>query len=498
MPLQSTTQVVDILLNSNPPPRSPALLDYISLNSSLGEPKVGFNGFDLGQGTGDGRNEVVGFSFNFKPFQSIQSASLTLDLTLSDGSTDELLFADNSSIRGAFVSGAKFYGNKLLSPIHGSHQSITFDLTHMDTVVNGNTSVAGPPENLSPYLLDGTFDVAYADDAIIHSARLQIVGTPNKAPGHIYFLTNPAKGSSWTDAEAQAVAAGGHLVTINDAAEQMWLNHTFDARVHYGDSILKESFWIGLYDPQGDNTDQWISGEPVTYTNWASGEPNSAYEQYGELNPSFAADQWNDRDVYASEIGGRGIAEVVGSMTGSPGDDFLYALGGDVTIAGGAGNDKIFGDVGDDILRGDANNISAQGKVGGNDTIDGGGGDDRIGGKGGDDTLFGNEGNDQIWGDSGNDLLNGGPGCDTLRGGTGRDTFVLMAGGGVAKIKDFALGQDYIALFDKLSLGDITQTQHGRDVWINLNNQTHDLLAIVSGVKVDQLTASSFRAGFTY
>jgi hypothetical protein len=134
----------------------------------------------------------------------------------------------------------------------------------------------------------------------------------NPDNGHIYFLTDPTLGSSWTDAEAQAIAAGGHLVTINDAEEQAWLNQTFKTYVDFNGDLVRESYWIGLYDPQGDNIDEWSSGEPVTYTNWATGEPSSAGEQFVELNPLFAPGQWNDRiNSPVAGLGGRGIVEIV-------------------------------------------------------------------------------------------------------------------------------------------------------------------------------------------
>ena len=57
---------------------------------------------------------------------------------------------------------------------------------------------------------------------------------------------------------------------------------------------------IGLYqaddcsEPAGEW--QWVTGEPLTYTNWFAGEPNDAGfgEDYAELRKS-ANPQWNDR-----------------------------------------------------------------------------------------------------------------------------------------------------------------------------------------------------------
>lgn len=275
--------------------------------------------------------------------------------------------------------------------------------------------------------------------------------------GHIYFLTNPALGNKWTDAEAQAVAAGGHLVTINDANEQAWLNKTFVNYVPYGESSVRESYWIGLRDPVGDNTsDSWVSGESLTYTHWAPrppgapeefGEPSSSYEQYDELNPLSAPGYWNDRTNDASPIGGRGIVEVVAKVTGTPGNDTIYTRGGNVTIAGSAGNDTISGDQGNDVIRGGEGNDLLHG-YNGNDKVYGDNGNDKVYGENGDDRLYGGNGNDSLNGGAGNDLLVGGLGNDLLVGDIGTDSFAFNAPNeGRDTIIGFSVQDDTIRIY---------------------------------------------------
>jgi hypothetical protein len=81
--------------------------------------------------------------------------------------------------------------------------------------------------------------------------------------GHYYELTDP---TSWWQAEQQAMEWGGHLVTINDREEELWLRGQFGSN---------EFFWIGFNDISVEGSWEWTSGQPVTYTNWAAGEPNN-------------------------------------------------------------------------------------------------------------------------------------------------------------------------------------------------------------------------------
>jgi hypothetical protein len=118
-----------------------------------------------------------------------------------------------------------------------------------------------------------------------------------------YYLTTA---TSWTDAEAQAVAMGGHLVTVNDATENQFLMNTFGG---------KEYLWIGYTDASVEGQWKWTSGETSTYVNWATGEPSnytgidSTGEDYSFLNFNSPG-QWNDTNNSAYNKPYRGIVEV--------------------------------------------------------------------------------------------------------------------------------------------------------------------------------------------
>lgn len=102
--------------------------------------------------------------------------------------------------------------------------------------------------------------------------------------GHSYCLT--PEGLSWPEAEAFARLKGGHLVTINDAAEQVWLVKTFG-----GDRWM----WMGFTDVDREGKWRWVSGRLVTFTNWHWGEPNNSHsgEHYACMNWGNPG-EWND------------------------------------------------------------------------------------------------------------------------------------------------------------------------------------------------------------
>jgi hypothetical protein len=104
--------------------------------------------------------------------------------------------------------------------------------------------------------------------------------------GHEYALTNTQ--SNWASAELEAVSAGGHLVTINDYAENMFIGNTFDDFFTGNYKIA----WIGLQGSTSINS--WVSGEPVTFTTFSGGYGvNTGTSFYMHLYDTTAY-KWNN------------------------------------------------------------------------------------------------------------------------------------------------------------------------------------------------------------
>ena len=65
----------------------------------------------------------------------------------------------------------------------------------------------------------------------------------------------------------------------------------------------EEAVWIGLTDEYEEGNWEWVTGEDVSYTNWAEGEPNNNgdTEHYGEFN--IADGLWNDGRTDEDQLG---------------------------------------------------------------------------------------------------------------------------------------------------------------------------------------------------
>jgi hypothetical protein len=132
----------------------------------------------------------------------------------------------------------------------------------------------------------------------------------NPFNNHIYRILRAA---TWKKSEAEAVALGGHLATIRSQAENDWLFKTFGS---YGG--CQRLLWTGLSDRDKKFHFTWSSGESVSFTAWAKGEPNNAgrgedfvamyypnHSQRGKWN------DWSDRTFDPTELPINGVVEII-------------------------------------------------------------------------------------------------------------------------------------------------------------------------------------------
>jgi len=140
---------------------------------------------------------------------------------------------------------------------------------------------------------DATADQGQWAVALPSSERQGVAEIPFIRRGDSAYVI--IEGPTWEEAEANANALGGYLVTINDAEENKWLIDN-----------IGHGKWIGINDKAQEGIFTWSSGETVEYTNWAQGEPNNAggMQDYGWLQ--FEDGRWDDE----GNIGISGIAEI--------------------------------------------------------------------------------------------------------------------------------------------------------------------------------------------
>jgi len=137
----------------------------------------------------------------------------------------------------------------------------------------------------------------------------------NPTTGHNYFLLGQ---STWLAAEAEALSLGGHLATINDAAENIWVTTTF---INYAGQ--EKSLWIGLNDQAQEGTFVWASGETALFRNWEAGQPDNGggifpEEDFVHIWPaSRNLGAWNDYNTENNWFGMpfHGVVEVVPEPT---------------------------------------------------------------------------------------------------------------------------------------------------------------------------------------
>ncbi len=85
---------------------------------------------------------------------------------------------------------------------------------------------------------------------------------------------------------------GGHLIVIDDDAENVWMATIAEAAKT--DSVSSNQLaWIGLGDSGVEGEYRWVTGEPLVTPRWFPSEPNNLNEAEDCVEMRASA-KWND------------------------------------------------------------------------------------------------------------------------------------------------------------------------------------------------------------
>ena len=230
----------------------------------------------------------VGLTFALEPGVTIENVKVTVKPRLRI--RGRVVYADGTPLANAEAD-LTMEQNHEFRPNHGGTLSTNFftdadgyftqypdepGFYTLSVEYNDLSAGAGPfllkdgvqPEEIV-LTLEGKADpIEPPADSIPVPGDIEFRELPALPPAKSVWIINPTNGHAykkvqcedWQDAQRKAVDEGAHLVSINDEAEQHWLEVIFSHK----------PFWIGLTDVEKEGEWQWDSGEPVTYTNWTT------------------------------------------------------------------------------------------------------------------------------------------------------------------------------------------------------------------------------------
>lgn len=137
----------------------------------------------------------------------------------------------------------------------------------------------------------------------------------------MYFL-NP-QSMSGSQAQAFAQTLGSNLVSIQSQAENNCIMSSLNAMGQSG------VIWIGFSDEVTEGTFVWYDQSPVTYTNWAPGEPNQSGNE--DCTQIYANGQWND--LPCNTANAQSIIEVNLCPVVNAGSDISICIGATAQVA---------------------------------------------------------------------------------------------------------------------------------------------------------------------
>jgi hypothetical protein len=123
--------------------------------------------------------------------------------------------------------------------------------------------------------------------------------------GHFYDVILVGSALSWDDARAgaQGIGSGWDLATITSSAENAFVESLFSNNPSFFNSVPsgtnRSGPWIGGFNVVSSNNFSWVTGEPVTFTDWGPSEPfgNGQAISYTDFTSPFGDGSgiaWND------------------------------------------------------------------------------------------------------------------------------------------------------------------------------------------------------------
>jgi hypothetical protein len=334
-------------------------INGVLVGTAAGSGQINYNGNQAlylgrwGGGTGRGWNGMVDEVriWNRALTAGEVAANMSGSLTGSEpGLIGYWPFSEGTGISSADLSPSNHVATLVngpawvqLGPTNAASQGLmaqyllSFDLTN--STAPQVTSVTLPANGSVSTNMISAFTVAFSED--MDAAFNALTNPVYRYNGHSYRLTDSSL--TWMDAEAAAVAQGGHLAAITNAAEASWLGQTFNT---------SGALWIGLNCWAGREYFSWSSGDSLGYVNWSGSDPNnSAGRELAVRMTGNGNSSWYDYTPYSAV---RGIVEVV-SAADADGDGLVDSLDPYPTDAKNAfdlraaGPDGAF-DTGDDVV----------------------------------------------------------------------------------------------------------------------------------------------------
>ncbi|HRL75763.1 MAG TPA: M10 family metallopeptidase C-terminal domain-containing protein [Candidatus Accumulibacter phosphatis] len=382
-------------------------------------------------------------------------------------------------------SGSTVFTYRLsLNTASSSEQTLNWSLQGTGTsAADVATDFVGPTSGSITFAIgetERTIAIAVKGDRVVEANESFVVTLSNPSSG-LGFRTSSATGIILNDDAANsddygATPATAGAMTVGGGPLTGWLERSTDSDL-FAVSLSAGTTYVFDLQAPGSAVDAYLSLHgPTTTTSLSSAIASNDNAAAGTSSAQIihavtttgtyyllARDARGGSGSYtlqAATFAGRTMTgDASGNqLTGTPGNDELYGLGGADSLAGDAGNDHLDGGTGADVMSGGAGNdsyvvdniadvVSEGSASGGNDRVYSSvsfalgnhleelvlTGEASI-------NATGNILANRLTGNSGSNVLDGQAGIDTFAGGLGDDTYVLDAAAELANVSEGANG----------------------------------------------------------